>query len=282
MTLTDSNPLYVELPKGPYHSYKFIRNVSDIDFKTLRGFRSVYLYGQEAYNQIIEQQAVRNLSQFPVYSDTLFVDFDDGENSKDQFAKILETSGHGYDMYFSGKKGYHFHVPIEPMWGASVPYSQKMWVSSLGIESVDTSIYRHTGLFRLPGTIHQSTGKKKELIKSFEGRKVEIPIIDLANEAKLYGVESDNLAIAKACHTILRTAAVGAQPGQRHNTLLSIAKSLTAAGMNEGTCVDICSAVNEFFDEPKSQEEVHECVRRAVNWQINGSSPSTQPQEVPV
>lgn len=282
MTLTDSNPLYVELPKGPYHSYKFIRPVDDVNFDSLRGFRSVYFYGQQAYDHIMQEQAVRNLNRFPVFSDTLFVDFDDGNDSKDRFATILETAGHGYEMYFSGKKGCHFHVPIEPMWGAAVPYSQKMWVSSLGIETIDTSIYRHTGLFRLPGTIHQATGNKKMLIKKVDGRPLEIPIIDIGTEEGLYGVHTDNLSLVKACHTILRAASTGALPGHRHNTLLAVAKNLVAAGMEEATCIDICSAVNEFFDEPKSQEEVHQCVRRAVNWQKNGCSQSTPLLEVPV
>lgn len=270
-------PLYVELPKGPYHSPSFIKPLDEVEFTKLRGFRSVYMYGEKAYNRIIEQQAVRGLNAFPVYSDTLFVDFDDGDSSIKRFQSILDSAGVGYELYFSGKKGHHFHVQIEPMWGSSVPWSQKMWVASLGIDTADTSIYRHTGLIRLPGTIHQDTGKKKELLLRKDGRRLEIPVIDMSEE-EVYGASGDQLDLVKGCTSIHRAVVHGVIAGHRHNTLLAIAKHFMEAGLSESACYEICSVVNGHFDEPKSEEEIRQCVRRAKNWMRNGSSPLTQLQ----
>jgi hypothetical protein len=257
--------LYVELPKGTYHSPSFIKPVSQVNFETLRGFRSVYFFGQEAMEIITERNSVSGIDNCPVYSDTLFVDFDDGDNSKEMFKTILQVQGIAFQIFFSGRKGCHFHIPIEPMWGADVPYSQKMWVESLGVKTADLSIYKHTGLIRLTGTIHHVTGLKKKLIDTAEGKTLYIPIIPkpkVTFEVEDYGGSHIAAGLAIALHSFLDTPG----PGGRHSRLVSIAKSLIEGGMSDGATREILCLVNNEWLEPKPDKEIEGCLERAKRW----------------
>lgn len=134
------------------------------------GFTSVYGYTEAAAGHIENTNSTRGLSQFPVYSDVLYVDFDNNEEAAEQFKVLtLEAQGYTFDMYHSGGRSIHFHIPIEPMYGLNVPHSQKLWMESNAPEA-DMSIYRHSGLYRLPGTYHaKNPGKKKDLICKHDG-----------------------------------------------------------------------------------------------------------------
>lgn len=261
--------LYIELTHDTLHSASYVRPFVQEEVENHLGFRSVYLYGDAAYKKIVEQGAVRNLNKFPVYSDTLFVDFDDGDDSIEQFQKILRQTGTAWEMYFSGNKGYHFHIPIEPMWGRYVPHSQKQFVRGLGLETADTSIYKHTGLFRLPGTPHKVTGTDKHLVDSSEGGILRISYVEPSNEIDVVvGSVGELVAgLQSAYHFILD------EPGEghRHNSLLAIAKHMVAAGASAETIEEICMLVHNTwergYDSP--EEKIREALDRARVWTHN-------------
>jgi hypothetical protein len=269
MTLNPEMPkaseLWIEVTKDTYHSPHFLRKMSEVQLAKIRGFRSIYLYTQGAVDHMLKQETVGGISRFPVYSDTLFVDFDDGDSSSTVFEGILNAQGIAYSMYFSGRKGHHFHIPIEPMFHTEVPHSQKMWVNSLGLRSVDLSIYRHTGLFRLPGTIHKITGNKKELLKEVHGNVLTIPIIPRSCSDISVEHHGDS-EFASALQISLRSFIDEPGPGGRHVKLVSIAKRLLQSGMSPSATEEFITIVNSLWSNPKPDEEIAECVRRAIRW----------------
>jgi hypothetical protein len=268
--LPTSEQLFIELTYDTLHSASYVRPFSLSDLEKHKGFRSVYLYGVEAYKKICETGAVRNLNKFPVYSDTLFIDFDDGDKSIETLKTILDKSGIAWEMYFSGRKGYHFHIPIEPMWGVHVPYSQKQFVRGLGLDTADTSIYKHTGLFRTPGTYHKVTGEKKALVDSSKGNVLRVPYIEPEDTFEVVQgtVASLTAALNTANHIILDEPGAGG----RHNSLLAVAKHLIQAGAQKETILDICSLVHNSWEEQyeNPQEEIESIVERAAHWQSVG------------
>lgn len=270
MTLTkmwDSN-LYVELPKGTYHSPSYIKPVESVKFEAHRGFRSVYFFGQQAFDLIMKRNSVSGIDECPVFSDTLFVDFDDGDTSIVMFENILTHSGIGYELFFSGRKGFHFHIPLIPMWGASVPYSQKMWIESTGVKTADLSIYKHTGLIRLPGTIHEVTGVKKHQVKKFVGNPLNIPLLEkgvLEFELETFGGGSVAAALSSALRSFVDTPG----PGYRHGRLVSIGKKLIEGGLSVDATREMLVLINGEWDHPKDEEEINDCMRRIIQWVKN-------------
>ena len=259
--------MYIEVTPHTYHSSDYVRQYDVDSLAKAKGFRSMYLYNQETYDYIKKNGAVRNLNKFPVYSDTLFVDFDDGDDSIEGFKKILSTSKIKWDMYFSGSKGYHFHIPVEPMYGKHVPFSQKQFILGLGITTADVSIYKHTGLFRLPGTWHMTTGNPKELVESSEGNVLNVPYLEPDNEISVVPTSCAEF-VAGLNRTYDYTISEPG-PGHRHTSLLSVAKHLTAAGAEDTTIYDLCRLVHESweyqYDNP--EEKIQEIVQRARKWQ---------------
>jgi hypothetical protein len=137
-----------------------------------RGFRSVYAYPDDVMQRITEQRGTAELGGVVVYSDVLFFDFDDTDPS--DVLLYLYDEGIAHEVYVSGNRSVHIHVRIEPMTGPDVPYSQKMWVLAHTTQA-DCTFYHAAGQFRLTGTIHEKTGKKKELIRSMDGADLVIP-----------------------------------------------------------------------------------------------------------
>lgn len=267
MTLENQkvSELWIELTKDTYHSVHFLRKVDEVSLEKMRGFRSMYLFPKDAVDFMTKNESVGGIARYPVYSDTLFVDFDSGDGSSETFESILSTQNYAYTLYNSGKKGVHFHVPIVPMFHPDVPHSQKMWMSSLGLNSVDLSIYRHTGLFRLPGTIHKDTGRKKELVRQEQGNKLSIPIVsrivsDISVET--YG-GSD---LARVLQKVLRSIVDDPGPGNRHIRLVAIAKEFLEIGMSVECTEEFIRAVNQEWSNPKDEDEIADCIRRAIRW----------------
>lgn len=139
------------------------------------GFRSVYAYSPEVKAAIETQGSTADLGWAPVYSDCLFVDFDGADPGP--FLVWLYDEGYGFELWDSGSKGHHVHVQLEPMEGSSVPHSQKKWVAA-NVPLADTTFYHQAGQFRLPRTVHDKTGKRKELLAKRGGKRLEIPLVE--------------------------------------------------------------------------------------------------------
>lgn len=222
------------------------------------GFRSVFGFETQPISS-------KGLAQYPVYSDTLFVDFDDGLESPGylKLITILTYNEFNFKSYASGSKGVHVHVQIEPMYGLAVPYSQKVFMQGLDV-GCDLSIYRPSSLIRLPGTVHDKTGKRKEQIN--EGQGIDLLRIEQKELATFTQVEVNDENLFYVAMT--RTAGlINNEPptGTRSLTLWSLTKNLANAGISFETSLEIAYTVNASWRNPKPESEVLRSVKQAYN-----------------
>lgn len=136
------------------------------------GFRSVYCYDEVVAQHIQDSRSTRDLRGVLVHSDTLFLDFDNVDNT--YFRDFLIRQGIGFELYDSGNRSMHYHIPITPMAGITVPAAQKAWVKQHAPDA-DMSFYHPSGQYRLPRTYHAKTGKPKILVQSYSGQLLSIP-----------------------------------------------------------------------------------------------------------
>jgi hypothetical protein len=145
------------------------------ELEGLRGFRSVYEFNEDIAKEIQQRNSTAGLRGVPVYSDTLFLDFDDAATAATKFKELLIDKNYAYDEYTSGNRSVHFHVYIEPMEGPNVPYYQKSWVKKHA-PNADISFYHPAGIYRLPLTFHSKRpGFRKQLLSSRGGDRLKIP-----------------------------------------------------------------------------------------------------------
>lgn len=219
------------------------------------GFRSVYAFE-------LDPKSSKGLNQYPVYSDVLFVDFDDGLESPGyhKLLALLLNNGLAFQSYASGSKGVHVHVAIDPMFGSEVPYSQKVFMEALDV-GCDLSIYRHSSLIRLPGTIHDKTGKAKEQINEGGFDLLQIPSKTLPVFANVEVADANLFYVAA---TRLAGLLHNEPPtGNRSLTLWSLAKNLANSGISFETTLELAYTVNNSWKHPKSESEVLRSVKQA-------------------
>jgi hypothetical protein len=167
-------PYWVEVRRWQQRPGKpfFVRLGSEHGYQ---GFRSVYAYPSDIKSLIEGTGNMTGLGSLPVYSDMLFLDFDNIDPA--DTVMHLYDEGIGFTIWTSGNRSVHLHVAIEPMLGPHVPYSQRVWVEQHA-PGADLSFYHHSGQFRLNGTPHEKTGKRKALISDRPGDLLTIPVVE--------------------------------------------------------------------------------------------------------
>jgi len=226
------------------------------------GFRSLMMFDQTTTDEIREQKNSKGFDRFEVYSDILFIDIDTGDRDVSQIKAWICDNKYPAEIYLSGGKGYHFHIPIEMMRGQDVPYSQKIFLQGTGLP-VDLSIYRASGLIALPGRRHPKTGVRKTLVETLEGSEgLSIPIVKKP-EIDLSEFEEDNNLFARSLIRVLGAYDFEPGPGNRHMTIWSIATNMRDAGLHYDTALDILEGLNKTWQEPKESKELEMAVQKA-------------------
>lgn len=128
-----------------------VRLVSREELDISTGFRSVYCFGQDAVAHIKLTNSTAGLKGLDLYSNELLVDFDNQPEAALKFEQFLQN--YNYSKWDSGGRSIHFHVAIEPMSGPTVPESHKEFMQQIA-PLADMSIYKTSGMYRLPGTFH--------------------------------------------------------------------------------------------------------------------------------
>jgi hypothetical protein len=224
------------------------------------GFTSVYGFLEDAADQINRSGSTKNISRLPVYSDVLYVDFDNQDEAAKEMESMLRDRNISFSMYHSGGRSIHFHVDIEPMAGVNVPDSQKYWMQE-NAPLADMSIYRHTGMYRLPFTFHAKyPGKQKKLLGCNEGAKLKIenrPIV------KVSMVDTDENMSAKEHYKILgRLLHMPAAEGDRHRHALKIVTACKHSGESDDDARRLVGMWNkDACSPPKADWELDKIVR---------------------
>ena len=128
------------------------------EFGGCGGFISVFGFPEKASEYIETLGATRGVGQFPLYADTLYLDFDDNPEGEKKSIEWLVINGIQHTVYYTGNRGHHVHIPITPKTGTNLPHFVKTVVKKL-FPGADESIYKATGVVRLPGTYHSKTRK---------------------------------------------------------------------------------------------------------------------------
>lgn len=140
-------------------------------------YRSLYGYGPDTVRSINSRQNTRDLGGCPVYSETIIIDCDTKEEATTVDDRLTELEI-PFELWLTGNRGCHFHIAIKPMWGTDTIWSQTCWLRDIGVwDVIDTSIYRENGQIRVPGAVHEKTGRTKERIREATSRvQIEVPI----------------------------------------------------------------------------------------------------------
>lgn len=235
------------------------------------GYCTVFRFDQVAALAIRAQGNSQGLSRFPVYSDRLWIDIDrdDVEVAKvyaREVAAQFKAKDYTFSVWFSGGKGYHLCVKIEPMWGLDVPHSQKVYVESLGLKC-DYTLYQHGRLLSNPGRLHPKTGIKKHKVMEHEGKTLlTIPMVAAPDRTVIDRSELAQSDIGKLAFSRLGgLLAFPPEAGGRHQALWSAAMQMVEAGMSEEMIVMNLEYVNQFFPDPKPRSEICRAVQQAIN-----------------
>lgn len=171
---------YVEITPEPYHgkgkSLKFVP-VNQIHLHT--GFRSICQYTEEQVNEAYSAGTIKALEDTEVLCDQMFLDFDNSPLNALIFEAWCQDNCYQYEKYDSGSRSIHFHVDIVTIDARCAPASIKAFlIKEFGEGFCDISFYHYAGLYRLPGTVHKKTGRKKELISTGGFFALDIPLIE--------------------------------------------------------------------------------------------------------
>ena len=189
------------------------------------GFTSLYAFDEETKKFIEDQRSTANLGDREVYSDTLFIDFDGIAQEKIVDFEV-KLAGLAFDVYHSGGRSIHYHIPVVPTTGRDVHRQQKLWVAAQ-TDFADLSIYKKCGIYRLPGTYHNKyPGQKKTLLYRKDGdilniERQELPTNYMAAEAP----EDDN---DKLTNLLFLTV----HEGNRNNMAFLVGKTSQKCGNN--------------------------------------------------
>lgn len=229
-----------------------------------RGFRSVYGWPIEAADHVRTTGSSAGLKWFPVYSDDLLLDFDDNPGGTQAALDCLAAAGIGYSWWDSGGRSNHFHIPIEPMLGQSVPFSQKQFVAAR-FPGADLAFYHAAGMYRLPGTAHEKNqGQYKTLNEQVPGKILRIPMISqpMFRPSASGGSSRDPADLdAILTHMLFKTVHEGEG---RNKHAFNMAKILKDLGHDYARALDVVEEWSlGFASPPVGRAELEATVRSA-------------------
>lgn len=138
------------------------------------GYISVFGYHPETVAKIRETGTTAGLQGSLFGTEMVYLDIDDNPAAADAAERTLTEMELQYTRYFSGSRGFHFHIPCELVIRADVPYRAKSWATK-HFPGVDLSIYKTSGIIRTPGTWHhKKQGGRKTLVSQGRGLLLDL------------------------------------------------------------------------------------------------------------
>lgn len=226
------------------------------------GYESVYCFAEQDALAIKAAGSSQGFKQFPVGSDRIIIDLDDGENTLGALQDKLLSLRVGFAVWSSGGKGFHVVIPHKFIFHQHLPYSQFCWVRDLNFGEFDDSVFRHSSLISLPGRIHETTKRKKRLLEIWEGDMPDFEIVEPPEKA--YAPQpSSETALATGLHQLVNLAMLEPAPGKRHPRVWACAKSLSDSGISFESALELLQAINNQWKNPKTSEEIIRAVQQA-------------------
>ncbi len=231
------------------------------------GYASVYMFDQEASDQIKLQGHSKGLNRFAVAAKHLILDIDTGEDALKKAEDVLKKHNLSYTVWSSGGKGYHVYIPHEFLLSKDLPSRHRTTALSLFPKDIlDLTLYQHGRLLSLPGRVHPKTKKKKTLLRSVEGglltlKEAQFVAPDMSKFYATPETEAERLSVALSRASDL----IGCPPitGKRHIRLWGLSKDFCLAGLSFDTVLDIITQVNNTWTNQKTSTELRQVVSRA-------------------
>jgi hypothetical protein len=194
-----------------------------------------------------------------VWSPVIQMDFDSYEAAAEADRRLIKM-GVEYKGWDTGGRGAHFAITRDNVPSHLLPSQDRAWVDK-HFPSADSSIYTHLHPFRLEGTIHEKTGRKKELGTHQSGSSVAIPKIErCASETIPIYSEGQAGSIFDCFRVMANTIPV--ENGQRHETLIRLLYALKdQAKVNIDVARWWIIEWNKMLLEPKSEEDLEKALR---------------------
>lgn len=197
-----------------------------------------------------------------VWSRRLWLDLDSQEAAGAVRERLLAMKL-DYVEYTTGNRGCHLGVLRDSIPSHLLPLQDKAWVKEHAPEA-DMSIYWALHLFRLPGAIHEKTGKPKRQTAHIPGGAlVHAPFQpQSAREAGTIPPIAPKTPIFGLWGVMSRLGPV--EGGQRHKRLVELAVTLKNEGkLSPQETLWMLGQVNMGYGEPKSFEELNSIVEWA-------------------
>jgi len=268
-------------------------NITGLDYTA---YTSMFYFDNEMVEYFNINKSVKGYKG-RVYADYIWFDFDIKEKQtldevRNEVCFFLRNllNNYGVSMkhsvkYFSGGKGFHIGIPAKLVGGISpsnrLPDHVKNFVLKLteNIKSIDTGIYNHTRLFRIPNSKHNTSGYYKVGVYTNEFFDFDDirEILNYAKEPRLdYTPEyranelyqSETLTkLWNECRPenekvdfSNRKKGVGFEPpkeGERNSTLFKQACSLfDRSNLDQDSIYDIIWSINQSSGNPVDDREL--------------------------
>lgn len=233
------------------------------------GAKFASVYAVTAHDAAAIQHAAQTAAGFKgtVWSHRLWIDFDTYEAAITA-ESWLKEQGYDYVSYDTGGRGRHVGVLRDARPSHTLPEQDKRWVEA-NIRGADLSLYWHLHLIRLPGTVHDRTGKQKHLHSTNAGRAIVLTPLLAGGPAEGVGRlqrEDEGTSSSESVFSKFEVLQLlqGCDPEGRHKHLVKLAFALrlhSGGGLDEA--VWVLGEVNKQFPEgPKEEAEV----RRIAEW----------------
>jgi hypothetical protein len=219
-------------------------------------FTTLYNVTEESALRVRGEGTVAGFSG-PSWSERLWLDID-GYDKAETVELKLKRLGLDYVAYDSGSKGAHFgllrnHPPSHLLYK-----KDKRWVLD-NFPEADKSIYTPLHLFRLPGSTHEATGRRKEIVsENRTGKSVEF-----SKETELVHTpykSSSHVGTSLFLDPRFNTSVKVMENGERHYALVKAAYALKDKGADINTARWVLEELNKTFREEKEPFEVNKIV----------------------
>jgi hypothetical protein len=224
-----------------------------------QGFASLYSVTKETAEAIVEAGTAAGFKGV-VWSKYLWLDVDSYEKA-DRVEERLNERNLDWISYCTGGRGAHFCIRRDNLPSHLLPNIDRIYVKEHFPES-DSSIYTHLHPFRLNGTIHQKTGRRKRLVEEHPGRALILPPF---NSKSKFGSEATDFRPQEGKSIfdefLIMRNSTEAKEGERHAQLVRLSYALRDAGYSASIATWWLGEVNKRFNPPKSAVELEKIVR---------------------
>ena len=244
--------------------------ISRDELEGLTGFQTVYGYDVEVRDILRAQKNSLGLARFVPSSDCLYVDFDDQPEEAAKLRLSLIDNDFVYEMYDSGNRSVHFHIPHEMKRSKDLPHTHKCVLEKLGVAmgKVDTTLYRPNSLFRLNGTAHHKTGNKKVLTEKGGSYILDFNIIPTPERRfeEASGLETPGLVLESFLSHMHSMLLQTVDSGSRHANLFKVGCNVYDLGIDSRAALTFATLINNTFLEPKPDSEVERAIQGAYEY----------------